>query len=135
MTRTELSKKSEYYIPAALYKQCEYFCRQYPDWVKELATAADPSAAIRYDREKVQTSGDYDSTAELAMRRHSIAVKKQMVDDAIAATVPKALREYVLIGVTRKVTVWWLISMGMPCGKNMYYKLRRAFFYELSRRI
>ena len=50
------NKNSKYYIPAYLYKECVYYCLQYPEWVKELNSAPKVSA-VQYDREKVQAIG------------------------------------------------------------------------------
>ena len=33
--KTELSKKSEYYIPKHRRMELAHFCRQYPDWISE----------------------------------------------------------------------------------------------------
>ena len=133
MPRAELSKNSKYYIPAYLYKECVYFCLQYPEWVKELRAAPDVKG-VRYDRERVQTSREKDATADAAMRRYAIQKKKDLVDDTIAEAVPEGLRAWVLQGVTSTVSVWALIARGMPCEKKTYYKYRRIFFYELSKK-
>lgn len=135
MPRAELSKTSKYYIPANLYKQCVYFCRQYSDWEKELSAAGDPSGAIRYDKDRVQTSGDYDSTSTIAIRRHIIGKKKKLVDDTIAEVVPAILAPWVLFGVTSDQSFWDLQAKGMPCGRKMYLRLRREFFYALAQKI
>lgn len=137
MPRAELSTNSKWYIPKNLYKQCVYFCRQYPDWDAELKAASDSLGAIEYDKDRVQTSGDGDSTAVIAMRRYVIAKKKQLVDDAISETVKDVpmMAGWLLLGVTIDTNYWQLRDKGMPFGKNAYYDARRRFFYELSKKI
>ena len=131
MSRPELSKNSKYYVPAYLYKECVYYCLQYPEWVKELNSAPNVSA-VRYDREKVQATGEKDATAAAAMRRYVIQKKKDLVDKTIVETVPVQLREWILKGVTSDCSVEKMESDGMPCSRNTYYKYRKAFFYALS---
>lgn len=134
MTRTELSQKSKYYIPANLYKQCVYFCRQYPEWALELRTDTQVKG-IDYQKEKVQTGGGQDQTQTAALRRYEVARKKKLVDDTIAEAVPEDLREWLLIGVTTDCTIWELLERGLPVSHNTFYKYRRAFFYSLSKKL
>ena len=54
------SEKSIYYINKDYYVAAVRYALQYKSWVGEMKTSADTIAAIRYDKEKVQTSGGYD---------------------------------------------------------------------------
>ncbi len=99
-----------------------------------MKTSADTSAAIRYDKEKVQTSGGYDSTSETAIRRAEIAAKIKMVDDILAEVAP-GLDNYIKLSVCYGFTYYQLIERGMPINRNQYSILRQHFYYELSRRI
>lgn len=82
----------------------------------------------------MQTSGDYDATAETAMRRKLLADKKKLVEE----TSMSAGREIYLFlqkGVTGGFTFWQLKQQGMPCEKDMYYNRRRKFYYLLTKKI
>jgi hypothetical protein len=90
--------------------------------------------AIDYGRESVQTSNQFDQTSEIAMDRKMIADKKKLVDD-VAHEVAGVLAEWLLLGVGHGLTYYQLADKGIPCGKDMYYDLRRKFYYVLSKRI
>lgn len=128
------SEKSIYYINKDYYVAAVRYALQYKSWVGELKSSADTSAAIRYDKEKVQTSGGYDSTSETAIRRAEIAEKIKMVDDILAEVAP-GLDNYIKLSVCYGFTYYQLIERGMPINRNQYSILRQHFYYELSRRI
>ena len=73
-------KTSKYWVEPEIFDNVGAFCRCYPLWVKELQTLPDGSRAIRYDKDKVQSSGDYDATAELAMKRVGIEQKVNLIE-------------------------------------------------------
>lgn len=128
------SEKSKYYIQKEEYLTVVHFCRQYPEWVKELSVEPDSGGAIRYDRERVQTSGNYDANAELAMRRYELARKKQLVDDA-AREAAGGMAEWLVLGVSYGFAFWELEVRGIPCEKNAYYKMRRKFYFILAKKM
>lgn len=125
---------SKYYVPKEEYLTVVHFCRQYPLWVAELGIEPDTSKGVSYDKERVQSSNQYDPTSELAMRRGRLSRKKQLVDDT-ARAVADAMGKWLVIGVTQGLTYYQLRLKGMPCGKNMYSSLRQRFYFELSKKI
>lgn len=125
---------SKYYVPKEEYLTVVHFCRQYPLWVAELGIEPDTSKGVSYDKERVQSSNQYDPTSELAMRRERLSRKKQLVDDT-ARAVADAMGKWLVIGVTQGLTYYQLRLKGMPCGKNMYSSLRQRFYFELSKKI
>ena len=135
MGRPALSESNKYYVPKNLYRQCLYFCRQYPEWVIELSTDESANRGVSYEKDRVQTSEIGDSTSVIAMRRHIIEKKKKMVDDALEETVPAMLIPWVRLGVTTDISGWVLEEKGMPCSHNTYFKYRRKFFWNLSQKI
>lgn len=134
MQRNELSKNSQYYLQRDRYLELYHLCRQYPTWEVELRVEPDMSKAVAYDGPKVQTSGGGDPAAELAMRRAELSQKKQIIDDTIQAVAPEIAR-FLLLGVCYGLPEKELETMGMPCGHNMYYDLRRKFFWTLAHKI
>ena len=133
--RPELSRKSKYYVPKNLYRQCLYFCRQYPEWKKELSHYDSATKAIVYDNDRIMTGNLGDSTASIAMRRYVIEQKKQLVDDTVFETAHGVMQKWLLQGVTMDLSAQQLINRGMPCGRKMYYSMRREFFWRLSKKI
>lgn len=129
-----LSKQNKYYIPKETFLMVIHYCKQYPMWEQELGTTLDQGKAIRYDGDRVQTSNQYDPTAEPAIKRAEIARKKDAVD-GVAQSVAGAMYKWLLLGVCYDMPYYVLRQKGMPCGKNMYYDKRRQFYYEMSQKI
>lgn len=132
--RAELSKKSKYYVPKNLYRECLYFCRQYNEWVRELSEY-ETLKGIVYDRDKIQTGELGDSTAISAMRRYSLERKKNLVDCALSESAPAFVIPWLKMGVTTDMSVWQLEAKGMSINRKTYFKYRRIFFFNLSLRI
>ena len=100
----------------------------------ELSLEPDTAQAIRYDKEKVQTSGNYDSTMELAIRRDELRRKKELLEETVRTVAPD-IYKFLLLGVTQGRTVYQLIDEGMPCGKDYYIERRQQYYYEISKKI
>ena len=128
-------KKSPYFVEPEIFDNVVTFCRCYPLWVKELQTVPDSSRAITYDKDKVQTSGGYNVTEALALKRVEIEHKVDLIRTTAMISSPD-LWEWIIKGTTEKgVTINDLINQGMPCNKNHYAKIRAYFYYLLSKRI
>lgn len=130
------TKKNKYYIPKEDYLTAIHYSLRYPIWKQELDSFADTAKAITYDKDRVQTSGDYDSTYEAAVKiaESDIAKKVQLIDDTITLTA-KGLDKFLTLGVCYGLTFEQLKIKGMPCERSLYYQIRRHYYYELSRRI
>lgn len=131
MKNRVLSEKNEFYLPKEEFLTVLHFALQYPNWVRELQQEPDTSKAITYDEERVQTSGGYDACSETAMRRYMLEKKKKLVEDTVREVAPE-IYDYLLLGVAYGWTFWQLQEKGMPCGKDMYYRKRRQFYFCLS---
>ena len=131
-----LSRKNKYFIPKEDYLTAIHYSRRYPIWKEELDSMADTSKALTYDTDPVQTSGDYDSTFEAAVRivESDNAKKIKLIDDTISLTA-KGLDNFLRLGVCYGLTFEQLKSKGMPCERDMYYEVRRHYYFELSKRI
>jgi hypothetical protein len=128
-------KRGPWFTEGPYYKAAVYWCLQYPLWKKELSSLTDTSKGIRYDKDKVQTSGNFDSTAELAMRRVEIESKIHLLESTAKLVMPEC-PEYMIRGVTEDgVRVENLIAAGMPFCKNTYLLKRQQFYHLISKRI
>jgi hypothetical protein len=129
-----LSTKNKYSLPKEEYLTAIHYSLRYPLWVEELKTAADTGRAIRYDKDKVQSSNDYDQTAEVAMRMVEISSKISLVDDTIH-TVAKGMDAFLRMGVCYGLTFPQLKTRGIPCEKKCYYEMRQKYYYLLAQKI
>lgn len=128
------SEKSKYYLPKHTYLHALHWCLQYKDWAAELAVLPDTSKAITYDKERVQTSGGFDSTQEAAIRRAEISEKKELLEKTIEE-VDKSIYEYLLLSIGYGFTEHQLKDKGMPCGHNYFYRRRQQVYYLISKEI
>lgn len=128
-------RSSRYWIEPEIFDNVVTFCRCYPLWVRELQTLPDGNRAIQYDKDKVQTSNQYDATAELALKRVETERKVNLIRTT-AMTASPELWEWIIKGVTTNdYTIEELIRQGMPASRNYYSKVKSYFYYLLSRRI
>lgn len=132
----EPSKKSKYYIPKEDYLTAIHYSLRYPLWKEEVEKMADTSKAIAYDKDRVQTSGDFDSTFEAAVKIMETGKqsKIQMIDDIIHQ-VACNMDYWLRLGVCYGLTFDQLKGKGMPCERDLYYLIRRHYYYELALRI
>ena len=129
-----MSEKSKYYLPKETFLTVVHYCKQYPLWDEELSAMTDTSKAITYDQDRVQVSPDSDPTSDLAVRRIEISKKKDVIDQT-AQRVAGNLWNWIILGVCYDRPYYYLADKGIPCGKNLYYKLRRRFYYEMAKEI
>lgn len=128
------AENSKYYVEKELYLTTIHFCKQYPSWVAELNVQPDTSKAITYDKERVQTSVSGDATADIAIRRAELSRKVKLVDDT-AKAVAGGMDKWLILGVCYGIPFYQLLERGIPCGKDMYYNMRRKFYHEVAQRI
>lgn len=127
-------QKSKNYIPKEDFLTAVHYAKRYPRWVEELRLPIDPRRAIRYDGIKVQTSISGDETFELAARRAALSQKVDEVN-RIAESVGRDLAPWLIKGCCYDYTFDQLCGQGIPCGRTLYYELRRQFYKKLSERI
>ena len=128
------SEGSRYYIPKEDYLTVIHYSLRYPLWKEEVEAMADTSRAITYDKDKVQTSGNYDSTYEAAVRIQEKQHKIQIIDDTIH-DVADGMDYWLRLGVCYGLTFDQLKGKGMPCEHKKYYLIRRMYYYKLSKKI
>lgn len=131
-----LSESNQYYLPKHTYLTCIHYALQYRDWKAFLDAERDTRGAIRYDKDRIQASNDYDSTSETAMKMIEIDDKVAKIDACIELACDDSVMEkWLRLGVCYGFTIYQLMDNGMPCGKNLYYSLRQKFYYELAKKI
>ena len=129
------AESNKYFLPKHTYLACVHYALQYRDWRAYLDAERDTRGAIRYDKDRVQTSGDYDSTSATAIRMIEIQAKVDMINGIIDDICEDGMRKYLLLSVCYGFTKYQLQNQGMPCGKNYMSKLRQRFYWELSKKI
>ena len=131
-----LSENNRYYLPKHTYLTCIHDALQYRDWKASLDANRDTRGAIRYDKDKIQVTNDYDSTSETAIRMVEIEDKCALIDRCINLACDSAnLERFLRLGVCYGFTFYQLEEEGIPCGKDLYYLTRQRFYYELSKKI
>ena len=131
-----LSQKNPYYIPQQTYLTCKHYALQYRDWKASIDADRDTRGAIRYDKDRVQVSNDYDSTAETAIRLAEYGDKCRMIEKVIdKACGYSSLNAFLKLGVCYGFTFNQLKAEGMPCERKLYYQIRRRFYFELAKKI
>lgn len=128
------SRKSKYYLPTETFLTALHYCRQYPLWIAELELDLDARKGLSYDGDQAQSSVDYDSTAEIGMKRAAISTKVDLVED-VARQIAGNDYRWLVVGVCYDMPYYQLRQRGIPYGKNIYYNWRRRMIYEIAQKI
>ena len=132
-TRPELSNKNKHWIPKARYYELKWFCLQYSGWkrmLKSIDISINTKSIITV---RSVTNEHSDDTAQIAMLRKYLSDKISMIEQAAYSVAPE-LYKALIFGVTENVPYDILkLKMDVPCGKEMYYKKYREFFYVLDK--
>ena len=90
--------------------------------------------AVAYDG--MPHSGSVSNPTEQAGIRLAEIDNNISIIENTAAEVGGNLFSYLLRGVTDHYATYKYLryTLHMPCGKNMYYSIRRRFYYELSQK-
>ena len=112
------AKSSKYYVPKEEYLTVLHFCRQYPEWEKEISDSMKTGCL---------SSQEYDQGRITLIMR-----KKAVLEMAIRKTA-NGMDEWLFLGVCHGLTYLQLKQRGIPCGRNQYYEMRQRFYYILSR--
>lgn len=131
-----LSPKNKYYIPKEDYLTAIHYSLRYPLWLAELDDARDTSTAIRYDKDKVQTTPSGDMVYNAATRAIELSKKVDMIDSLIQQCARgKIMERFLRLGVCYGLTFDQLKQRDMPYERTAYYQMRQRYYYELSRLI
>lgn len=134
MARQRNQLKS-YNISKHRYMELYHYCMQYNEWKEELQ---DIEGGLRSPSEGQTTAGSRksDKTASLAIKRAELSEKCKLIEQTAEET-DKILKDYILAAVTNEGYTYNYLSTikGMPCGRRLYYELRRKFYYLISNKI
>ena len=119
-----------------LYTAVHYALR-YEELKKEYKNLTDTSKGMRYDLDKVQTTIDSDPTYVMAERRAEVAKKIMNIENSVKAAAGELLYPFILKSVTQEGVNYNLLrtKYSMPCGKNLFYMLRRQTYFILAKKI
>jgi len=123
----------EYGISKYAYRELLYFCRQYPEWKRELRELRAGSVLKSHHflaAAKSKTNVTADPVGDLAVRRADLQRKCELVEEACKKVAGEEY-EQLLHNITEGTDYYYL---AIPMGRRQFYILRRAFFYELSKR-
>lgn len=130
--KPELSEKSQYHLPKHRYYELRHFCRQYPDWKRQVAMLSQPQTPEFLDRFQ-KASELPNPTERLAIMRAALSGNMAAIEEA-AMQADQALAKYILAGVTEGKSFETLkASMEIPCERDMYYDRYRKFFWLLDK--
>jgi hypothetical protein len=97
-----------------------------------LSAKTDSSKAIRYDLDKIQTSGTSDPTSSLGIQRAELQQRIDLIEKTVNRVAPE-IAKYLLEGVTIGLNYYQLENKGMPCSINYYYDKRQRVYYEIAK--
>ena len=131
------SANNKWHIPVQCYRLAVEYALNYDMWRAEIRSLRNQSQAIRYDKDKVQSSSDYNPTEAAAIKAAELQHKLDIIDEAIAKVADEDLEEYLRLHVCNGYTYWQLTNgrLHMPLNKNEFGELRQHFFYELYQSI
>lgn len=127
--RPEVSKKNQYYISKHRYYELVHFCLQYPEFKRKYNELCQeiPGGVIQIN--KIDGAPKPNRSHEI---RDLYLSKMELIEECSKLTDP-VLGTYILKGVTENRTyTYFKMNERIPCGKDMYYDLRRKFFWILD---
>lgn len=131
MERTELSKRNPYYISKHRMYELRHFCRQYPEWRKELASLTHV-IGVQMDRPNVKEDRTGSAVEKLVELRDLYLAKMDLIEQAALKTDP-VIGRYIFEAVTEGLSYDKLRARGkVYCNKSMYYDYYHKFFWILS---
>lgn len=123
------SKNSRWYLPTDDYLTAVHYALRYPRLLVSLPSA-DSSKGIRYDKDKVQSSNQFDATSILAIKRSEIKDKLELIDwciHQVANGQDDILRKNVCYGIP----YWQLAQAGYLGSAYEFGQMRQHFYYTL----
>ena len=131
--KTELSKKSKYWIEKHRYYELKHFCLQYPIWKKALCSLDGLSRRPTDFMIFAWTNEVSDPTAKCAIVREYYSKRMKIIQQVAEETDP-VLAKYILLAVTEGHSYDYLKArLEIPCCRDMYYDRYRKFFWLLNK--
>lgn len=130
------SEKSKYYLPPKQYCLAVSYALMRDEWAAEIRSLQNQSRGIRYDKEKVQVSNDYNATEAAAIDILDLANKIEKIDSTIRE-VSEGMDKYIKLAVCNGFTFTQLTTGRhmMPLNCNKFGEIKHRFYYELFMKI
>ena len=130
----EVSKKNPYWIPRERYYELKWFCMQYNSWKNMLPYISGLSRMENglFISGYVGKTNYSDPVGTAALVRLYFQERIDMVEKAAKEAAPEFWKE-LLLAVTSNYSYEVLQARNqIPCGKELYYKRYRKFFWILN---
>lgn len=126
------SENSKYYLPPKQYQYVVSYALMRDEWAAEVRNLRDQSRAIRYDVDKVQTSGDRNATEAAAIDVLELESKIEKIDSTLVK-VSEGLESDIKLAVCNGFTFTQLTTgkHHMPLNANKFGEIKHRFYYEL----
>ena len=129
--RNDISNKNEYKLSKHRFLELKHMCLQYDEWRDILRSLDGYRGGMIEIHGKRQRLSETDISWVLEKREYYLS-QIERVEKTAFDTDP-SLGKYILYGVTHDVGYDYLLfKMGIPCCKNVYYKMYRKFFWMLD---
>nr|DAD88118.1 MAG TPA: hypothetical protein [Siphoviridae sp. ctpbb7] len=114
------------------------YCLQYREWQTEIADMTTTYRSPQVTGMPTGSGGSSDATADAGMRIAELAGKVALIEDTarLATSGYDAVYPYLLRYVTTEGCTFAMIrQQGVPCGRTLFYELRRKFYYLMAKKI
>lgn len=130
------SPQSDYYLPSRQYQYAVSFALMRDDWKAEIKSLENQAKAIRYDKDKVQSSPGYDPTEAAALEIYEIKRKVDLIDKTIEE-VSEGMDSFIKLAVCNGFTYTQLTTgrHHMPLNHIAFGKIKHKFYYQLYQKI
>lgn len=133
--RTSIAESNPYYISKHEYLMVKHFAMQYNDWKRE---KKEIESRIGYGFKMGGVNDGISKPVEMAQEKAERYSFRINLIEQTAKNSGEDIWEYVLLGVTTECNYEFLrLVKGIPCCKDVYYRMYRKFFwllnYELQR--
>lgn len=130
------SPQSDYYLPSRQYQYAVSFALMRDDWKAEIKSLENQAKAIRYDKDKVQSSPGYDPTEAAALEIYEIKRKVDLIDETIEE-VSEGMDAFIKLAVCNGFTYTQLTTgrHHMPLNHIAFGKIKHKFYYQLYQKI
>ena len=112
-----------------------HYSLQYPVLAEIRRGMSDTRRSPRLDQAGPSFNGVSDPTEEAAARCAAISRKMQLIEDTAAEAGGESFKSWIMRGVCYGDTYIQLQNRGIPCGKDLYYEMRRRYYYLLANKI
>lgn len=130
------SQECEIYMSKADYLTAVHYALRYPELKKRYNNLYD-TRSIDYSKPRVKSSNNFDSTQNYAIERQQLSDKIEKIESAIRETIQDdgIFEEYLKLAVCYGYTFEQLLGKKIPISRNTFYKLRKKFYFILSKKI